>query len=376
MRDSSKKAPLHTWLSDTPGAAVDDAIDRMRRMRDVQHVAIMPDVHLGQGVCIGSVIATRSLVYPGAVGGDIGCGMAAVAFDAEASAIHDATAARILRAMRSAVPIKRHARGRAIAWLERARLSDPSLETLKQSDGPQRLGTLGQGNHFVELQRDESDGRLWLMIHSGSRHLGQAIRDHHVARAHGVSFGQPYLDTQTPAGRAYVHDMGWARAYAELNRQAMMCAVATTLKRLSGIDIDLTTFIRTDHNHARRERHGGRWLWVHRKGAAPATSGQTLVIPGSMGTASYHAIGRGCANALRSSSHGAGRVGSRLEARSKISAAVLRRQMGGVYFDTRRARALTDEAPAAYRDIEAVMRAQRKLVTIHRRLRPVLVFKG
>src|SRR5262245_28722251 len=183
---SDAVAPLHAWLAAPMGRDVSEAIERLRRAPDVQQIAVMPDVHLSADVCIGVVVATTSLIYPQAVGGDIGCGMLAVATDADATALDSPKAAgQVLSELRRAVPARRRNRRDAISQpgnLASITLSDTGLESLRRSEGVLEFATLGSGNHFVEIQADD-DGRLWLMVHSGSGALGQAIRDHHLARA-------------------------------------------------------------------------------------------------------------------------------------------------------------------------------------------------
>jgi tRNA-splicing ligase RtcB (3'-phosphate/5'-hydroxy nucleic acid ligase) len=371
-------APLHVWLCEPMPPDVAAAIERLRRVEDVAHVAVMPDVHLAKDVCVGTVLATRRLLFPSAVGGDIGCGMLAVAFDAEAKLLVDpARAGRLLSGLYEAVPAMRRHRNRRLPWpslLDQQPLSDASL-TQRRTEGSLQLGTLGGGNHFIELQKDE-DGRLRLMVHSGSRAMGQAIRDHHVGRAVPVAGGLMALDAEHPEGQAYLADVAWARAYADANRRGMVEAVAELLQRQFGVQRDEGSFISVDHNHVKQEMHLGQLLWVHRKGAMPAEAGQPGVLPGSMGTLSYHVEGRGCELALRSSAHGAGRRLSRTAARRQITSRSLCRQMAGVWFDHRRAGSLREEAPAAYKDLRAVLRAQRELVRVTRTLRPLLAYKS
>jgi tRNA-splicing ligase RtcB len=325
-------------------------------------------------------MATDRLLYPAAVGGDIGCGMLAVGFDAGANLLADAaSAARLLGALRGAVPAARRHRSRVVAFPPDLAepLSHPSLDAVKHSAGAMQLGTLGGGNHFVEFQADD-DGRLWLMIHSGSRAMGQAIRAHHLARARPAGGGLRAVDTATDAGQAYAADVAWARRYAAANRRAMADAVAGALAKLFGVAMDESTFIACDHNHVAREQHSGTMLWVHRKGAMPAADGLSGVLPGSMGTASFHVEGRGCAASLLSSAHGAGRAMSREQARKRFTGRDLCRRMqrAGVWFDYRMADTLRDESPPAYKDVHAVLRAQHELVRVTRALRPVLTYKG
>jgi tRNA-splicing ligase RtcB len=355
------------------------AVERLSRSDDVRRIAVMPDVHLSADVCVGMVVATEKTLYPSAVGGDIGCGVAALAFDGEAALLHDERrAATVLDGLYRAIPIVRHGRKRAPGLppaLEAQPLSAPALEVLKRGDGALQLGTLGRGNHFVELQSDD-EGRLWAMLHSGSRGLGQALRDHHLRKCTTGRVGLSFLEADRAEGVAYIRDVEWAVEYAEESRRSMMAAVVAVVGAALGIDADDSSYISCNHNHVRRETHAGETFWVHRKGAMPAAAGEPGLVPGSMGTRSFHVEGRGCAESLASSAHGAGRRLSRTEARRRISARDVARELRGVWFDHRIAPGLREEAPSAYKDVEAVMRAQHELVRTVRRLTPVLSFKG
>jgi tRNA-splicing ligase RtcB (3'-phosphate/5'-hydroxy nucleic acid ligase) len=254
-------------------------------------------------------------------------------------------------------------------------LSAPHLEAFKSKESACQLGTLGRGNHFVELQADDA-GRLWLMLHSGSRGVGQAIRDHHLAKGTVGRSGLRFLESDSLEGGAYLSDMIWALAYADASRRAMVAVVCEVVQRVLGVGADEATYIACNHNHVRREIHDGEALWVHRKGAMSAAAGEQGLIPGSMGTRSFHVEGRGCLDALSSSAHGAGRSLSRTEARRSLSTKDVARELRGVWFDHRLTAGLREESPSAYKDIDAVLRAQHELVRIVRRLRPVLCFKG
>jgi tRNA-splicing ligase RtcB len=354
-------------------------IDRVRRADDVVHVAVMPDVHLANDVCVGTVMATLRLVYPAAVGGDIGCGMLAIAFDGEAEILGDPNhAGNLLRRLGESVPIHRRHRAKTIPLpdeLQSVKLSHGSLIGVLNDVGILQLGTLGGGNHFVEFQSDPQD-RLWLMIHSGSRAMGQAIKAHHIAGANVRSASMMLLDTATSAGQAYLHDQQWAREYANANRAAMGMQVIDLMRQLFKIEPVESMTIRCDHNHVQFEEHFGQQVLVHRKGAMPADAGQAGIVPGSMGTFSYHVTGKGCDLALRSSAHGAGRLLSRHAARERYNRRDLQRQMQEVWFDPRIADGLREESPKSYKDIRSVMKAQEELVEIERVLKPVLVYKG
>jgi tRNA-splicing ligase RtcB len=214
------------------------------------------------------------------------------------------------------------------------------------------------------------------MLHSGSRGLGQAIRDHHLAKGITGRSGLRFLEADSPEGDAYLQDVAWALAYADASRLAMATAVREVLGRVLGVGADETTYVACNHNHVRREVHDGEPLWVHRKGAISAAARERCLIPGSMGTRSFHVEGRGCLEALSSSAHGAGRRLSRTDACRTLSAKDVTRELKGVWFDHRLTSGLREEAPSAYKDVDAVLRAQHDLVRIVRRLRPVLCFKG
>ena len=228
---------VRSWVDGPLPRDVQGAIERLARSDDVRRIAIMPDVHLSADVCNGTVVATSRTLYPNAVGGDIGCGVAALAFDGEAMLLdNERAAAEVLAGLYRAIPLARHRRKDGDRLRRQPRvvpLSTPSLEALKKKEGTLQVGTLGRGNHFVELQADET-GRLWLMLHSGSRGLGQAIRDHHLAQGTTGRGGLRFLEADSPEGAAYLRDVAWALAYAEASRLAMVAAVREVLERRAG----------------------------------------------------------------------------------------------------------------------------------------------
>ncbi len=370
-------APVASWLAGPLGSDVAAALRRLADADDVARIAVMPDVHLAEDVCIGTVVGTRSILYPAAVGGDIGCGVAALRFAAAATVLDDArTPASVLDDLGRRVPaLRQRVRDAPALPAALGALSHPRLDAAARDLGRLELGTLGRGNHFLELQADDA-GALWLMIHSGSRAMGQVIRDHHLRDATARGGGLRGLDAGGAAGAAYLADLAWALAFADLNRQAIARTVMDILGERLGVTAEPETWRSCHHNHVRREVHDGDALWVHRKGAIPAALDEPGLIPGSMGTASYHVSGRGVAASLTSSSHGAGRRFSRTEARRRISARAVVSQLGAVWFDHRAADALRDEAPTAYKPIDAVMRAQADLTRVVRRVRPRLSYKG
>lgn len=380
MTDASNAATVRTWLSGPLPRDVRGPLDLLRRTPGVRRVVVLPDVHWSDGVCVGVVTGTHDRLLPDAVGRDIGCGMAAEAYDVEADALRDPTiAATVLERLARAVPALRHAaprlRGLLHAPPDPSGLSTSALASVAARDGRVEFATLGRGNHFLELQADEA-GRLWAMVHSGSRAVGPAIFAHHLARARRAEVGLPSIPADDDAGRAYLADVAWAVAWAEASRDAMLDATAEVLDAALRAPRAPASRRRCLHNHVRRESHDGEPLWVHRKGAVSAAADEPGIVPGSMGTRSFHTLGLGNAASMTSCSHGAGRALPRGEARRRISVRDLRREMGAVAYDRRRERDLVEEAPSAYRDVGAVLAAQRDLVRVVRRLTPVLVHKG
>ena len=374
-------ATLHQWLAESLPAEVANLLSRLQTIPQIQHIAVMPDVHLAGEFCIGTVIASAGTLFPNAVGGDIGCGMCALAFAADAEVLADAhAAAQVFATLYEVAPAKRHHRALAPPFPQE--LLDlplsPPLECLKKSGGDAhlQLGTLGGGNHFLELQADTSSNQLWLMIHSGSRNAGQVVYHHHLPAATRTAAGLQALPVDSPAGQAYLQDMAWARRYAAANRAALAQAAARALRQSLGIASLSETFLDADHNHLQRETHFGQAYFVHRKGAQAAAVNQPGLIPGSMATASVHTLGRGCPEALTSSSHGAGRALSRHQAKRAISTSALKQQLRGIWYDHRIADALREEGPGAYRNLQNVLRAQHDLTRVVRTLRPVLSYKS
>lgn len=379
-RPRREHAGVRRWLSEPPGADVKRALARLERTDDLLALAVMPDVHVAGRVCNGVALATRELVYPEAVGADIGCGMTAAAFDCDADWLTREPAARaILAKLRTIAPVLRHRSLRDAPTHTSApppeQLSASRLVSAARREGRIELGTLGRGNHFLEFQAD-ADNRLWIMLHSGSRAMGQIITQRHLKNGVRTRGGLLSLEARSLAGQDYLADVAWAVAYARASRRLMIERVGELLRARFGVRLVERSFVDCTHNTVDAERHFGERLWVHRKGANAAALGEPGLIPGSMGTRSFHVEGRGCAESLRSSSHGAGRALTRVQARRRIRAESLREQLADVWIDERIAASLCEEAPAAYKDIDAVMRAQKRLVRIVRRLRPVLCYKG
>jgi tRNA-splicing ligase RtcB len=344
------------------------------------HVAAMPDLHAAEGVAVGTVFATEGVIVPSALGGDLGCGVTALRFEAGALQLAMRDLERVLSSWADLIPIGEDVHRResvpAPDGLLSARLSTGALEHARDRLLPRQLGTLGGGNHFVELDRDV-DGNAWLLVHTGSRGLGGAIGRHHAsaAAAHGTGT-IPGLEVGSEVGRACATDVAWACEFAAANRATILAVAACVVSDISGMAADTASHLDVRHNFVAEEEHFGRLLWVHRKGAIAAPAGTTVVIPGSMGTASYLAEGLGEATSFGSASHGAGRVLSRREARERIGTERLERAMRRVVHDRRRAASLVEEAPSAYRDVREVLEDEADLVRPLVRLEPMVVLKG
>jgi tRNA-splicing ligase RtcB (3'-phosphate/5'-hydroxy nucleic acid ligase) len=365
------------------------------------HVAIMPDVHLGKGATVGSVIPTRGAIIPAAVGVDIGCGMCAVRTDLVANDL-PASLAALRSAIESLVPVgfsmhdkevnptHEAAHGRVLkqrmdtlfARFEKLSMLQV-LGTLDARKIWKQIGTLGGGNHFIELCLDEA-GAVWVMLHSGSRNIGKTIGEAAIgmAREAAVKAGVAlpdrdlaWLNEGTPAFNQYVEALQWAQDYAALNRDLMLFRVMRALRESLGREIGSTKeAINCHHNYATVEEHFGSKVWITRKGAVSAREGQLGIIPGSMGAKSYIVRGKGNPLAYCSCSHGAGRRHSRGAAKRLFDLDALAVQTAGV--ECRKDEGVLDEIPGAYKDIDAVMAAQSDLVSVEHTLKQVLCVKG
>ncbi|MBN1204005.1 MAG: RtcB family protein [Myxococcaceae bacterium] len=372
--------PILAWARAVPAGAVKQLQHIASQPYVVEHIAVMPDVHMSEGVAVGTVFATERFIVPGALGGDLGCGVSAVRFGFPAASLDTAELTRILAAFARAIPVGDAVhRGRGVPLppeLEAERLSTHRLQREWERLAPRHLGTLGGGNHFLELDRD-AGGELWLLLHTGSRGVGAAIAAHHlrVAQAHGEGT-LPGLRTDTPEGAACLADTELACRFARANRDALLQRAVEVLTEALGQGPEPGSRVDVHHNHVSAEPHFGRTLLIHRKGAVGLASGQRGLIPGSMGTASYLVAGKGEPRAFGSCSHGAGRVMTRKEARARIRPAALEHALRRVVFDTGRTASLVEEAPAAYRDITEVLEDEEALVAPLLRLTPIAVLKG
>jgi tRNA-splicing ligase RtcB (3'-phosphate/5'-hydroxy nucleic acid ligase) len=400
QRDIPGGASLKMWVE---GVQIEDAaikqMENVARLPIIHgHVAAMPDCHWGMGATVGSVIPTKSAIIPAAVGVDIGCGMMAWKLTLKAKDLPDSLA-KLRADIERAVPhgfVSTQGRARKGGWEivpdsvsarwrdldERyGRIIDKHPRISHKSPAHQ-LGSLGTGNHFIELCLDENDD-MWVMLHSGSRGPGNNIGRYFIElakrdmRAHIANLPDEnlaYLSEGTAHFDDYVEALTWAQDYAWENRQAMMDAVLRTLrKHLPKFKIgDMA--VNCHHNYATVEHHFGADVWVTRKGAVRARKGDLGIIPGSMGTGSFIVRGKGNADSLCSCSHGAGRAMSRTEAKQRITLSDHRKATEGI--ECRKDKDVIDESPAAYKDISSVIEAQRDLIEVVHHLRQVLNVKG
>ena len=355
------------------------------------HLALMPDAHLGLGATVGSVIPTLGAIMPAAVGVDIGCGMIAVKTQWTKDDVGHAGDLKNLREqIERAIPLSAGGKNGKIVGTAAPRIQLLAGEASEIGLEPgnfaaawdRQLGSLGSGNHFIEVSLDEEDA-VWLFLHSGSRGVGNRIAGHHikVAQAFVEKYWIPlphrdlaYLVEGTAEFDRYIADLRWAQHFALLNREEMMDRVVRQVQEFFGEAVQELERINTHHNFTEHERHFGKDVWLSRKGAISAKLGEPGLIPGSMGTASYVVRGLGNALALESSPHGAGRQFSRTAARKRFTHDELRAAMVGIEF--RDTDAFLDEIPQAYKDIDQVMADAADLVEIRHTLRQILNVKG
>lgn len=392
--------PIKAW---TKGVEVDPGAERQLRNAAClpfvfRHIAVMPDVHVGVGATVGSVIPTEKAIIPAAVGVDLGCGMMAVQTSLTASELPDSLrAART--AIEKAVPHGRTDHGRRNdrgayglppkrverAWAKLLPRYEAIVEAhprLGKGQDVRQLGTLGSGNHFIEVCLDEAE-RVWVMLHSGSRGVGNRIgryfielarKEMRIHRRNLPDQDLAYLEEGTESFSDYVNAVGWAQDYARRNRELMMEAVIEALQgALRPFSVEKQA-VNCHHNYVEREKHFGQEIWVTRKGAVRAGAGELGIIPGSMGAKSFIVRGKGNPDSFCSCSHGAGRVLSRTAAKKKYTVEDQRAATEGI--ECRKDAGVIDEIPMAYKDIDKVMAAQEELVEIVHTLRQVVCVKG
>ena len=377
-----------SWAVDADEKVVEQASKTAGLPFVERPLALMADAHVGKGATIGSVIATSGAIIPAAVGVDVGCGVIAAKLTGTQEQLPDDLErlhTSIARLVPAGVGVEsRGNAGRAVSAIVEGSPFNPDEVTVARK----QLGTLGSGNHFVEVCADES-GVVWVVIHSGSRGFGNKFATRFIETAKGL-MAKYFIDLQdkdlaylvedTQQFDDYVKCMLSAQRYAAVNRETMMFNVISALCEVLGVDgahdsiVDHT--INCHHNYTEMEHHHGRNVWVTRKGAIRARSGDLGVIPGSMGTCSYVVEGLGNPASYCSSSHGAGRLMSRAEAKRRLDVDGLEQAMDGKVWDAKKAGKLIDEDPRAYKDIDAVMAAQSDLVKVHHKLVQLLNYKG
>ncbi|MFC9065357.1 RtcB family protein [Streptomyces harbinensis] len=388
------RVPIRMWAD--PATVEDGAMRQLRNVTTlpwVEGLAVMPDVHYGKGATVGSVIAMRGAVCPAAVGVDIGCGMTAVRTSLTASDL-PGDLSRLRSRIEETIPVgfRTHkdpvdpARVYGLKgagwdgfWSGFGGIAE-QVRFRRERAGLQ-MGTLGGGNHFIEVCVDTEDA-VWLMLHSGSRNIGKELAEFHIGVAQNLPHNQGLVDrdlavfiADTPQMAAYRHDLFWAQEYARRNREVMMGLLRNVIiKEFGKARPTFGEVISCHHNYVAEERYEGVDLLVTRKGAIRAGSGEYGIIPGSMGTGSYIVKGLGNTDSFRSASHGAGRRMSRNQAKKRFTTRDLAEQTRGV--ECRKDAGVVDEIPGAYKPIEQVIDAQRDLVEVVARLRQVVCVKG
>lgn len=385
--------PIKLW---TPPSEVESqALDQLKNIASLpwafHHVAVMPDVHYGKGATVGSVIAMKNALAPAAVGVDIGCGMGAVKTSLTANDLPDSLL-ELRTAIEAAIPVGFNSHDRTAFGHPHSYLGRRAAELFSQFDelnphvsglrsrAEKQLGTLGGGNHFIELCLD-TEGHVWMMLHSGSRNIGKELAEVHISIARKLAHNETLPDRDLAvflAGTnemvAYKNDLMWAQRYAFLNREVMFDIYRTVMKGFFPQMEQVGETILCHHNYVSVETHFGESVIVTRKGAINAAKGTMGIIPGSMGTKSYIVRGLGNPDSFNSASHGAGRKMSRGQAKRSFTLDDMRKQTEGV--ECRKDKEVLDEIPGAYKKIEDVMANQSDLVEIVTELKQVLCVKG
>jgi tRNA-splicing ligase RtcB len=376
---TTERIPVKLWLDDIEEGALAQAKDLANLKFSFKHIAIMPDSHFGYGMPVGGVMATEQVIVPNAVGVDIGCGMVAMKSDIKVEDMTQDELKRIMGEIRKVIPLGFNHQKEKQEWEGFNRAPDIPIIQKELENAKYQLGTLGGGNHFIEIQKGD-DGYVWLMIHSGSRNFGlQTATEYHNKAtkmcekwaADIPNSDLSFLPMDSPEGQEYFKAMNYALEFAFANRKLMMDRVV----EIVGKEHFLEDLINIHHNYAAMENHFGKNVLVHRKGATKATSGLTGIIPGSMGAPSYITEGLGNEESFMSSSHGAGRRMGRKVAIKTLDLKTEQDSMGDILGKPRSAKNL-DEAPGAYKPIDVVMANQTDLVKIKTKLEPMANIKG
>ncbi len=384
---TTEKLPIKLWLNDVEEGALQQAKNLANLPFAFHHVALMPDCHQGFGMPIGGVLALDAVIIPNAVGVDIGCGMCAVKTSLDH--ISHPQLKNVMADIRDATPLgfKRHKSIQDEKHMP-ANTDPHSMEVVSREFESARyqVGTLGGGNHFIEIQKG-SDGKIWIMIHSGSRNIGKQVADHYnrLAVRLNEQWKSPvprsaqlaYLPLDTRESQKYIKEMQYCVDFALANRKLMMSRILDIFSDQFKSEFNAFPMINIAHNYAAKETHFGKEVIVHRKGATLAENGTTGIIPGSQGTQSYIVKGKGNPESFNSCSHGAGRVMGRKQAQRSLNLKEEIKKLNekGIIHAVRSVRDL-DEAASAYKDINQVMRNQKDLVEILVELTPLAVVKG
>ncbi len=378
----TERIPIKLWLEDLEEGALQQAKNLANLEIAFRHIAIMPDSHLGYGMPIGGILATKDAIIPNAVGVDIGCGMCSLRTNVKDIEVDDLK--KILGQIRETVPVgfKHNDEKQGKEWMPEL-VEDLPIVSKEYERGRYQVGTLGGGNHFIEIQKG-SDGYIWIMVHSGSRNIGYTVANHYHKKAveetkkrgDDVPKDLSYFVRGTPGYDSYFKEMNFCIEFALQNRKLMMERVKDAFVEILP-SVEFSNFINKPHNFAAWETHFGEKLMVHRKGATRAEKGEWGMIPGSQGTSSYLVKGKGNPLSFNSCSHGAGRLMSRAEARRSLDLKqeVAELKKMGVLHALRHKKDL-DEAPSSYKDIKEVMALQKDLVDIKVELTPLAVVKG
>lgn len=381
---SSEKIPIKLWLDDAEPTAVEQAKNLANLPFAFKHIALMPDCHQGYGMPIGSVLATKKVIIPNAVGVDIGCGMCAIQTSIEE--ISKEQLKKLLGELRRTIPVGfEHHKEAPNLELMPAGHQDLEIVSRQFASATKQIGTLGGGNHFIEIQKG-SDDKVWVMIHSGSRNLGYKVADFYNKKAEMLNaryFSEvtkdkqlAFLPIETPEAKNYLAEMNYCIEFALANRKLMMHRILETINNVVG-NFTHGELINKSHNFAAWENHFNENVLVHRKGATRAYDGELGMIPGSQGTNSYIVRGLGNPQSFKSCSHGAGRKLGRKQAQRELNfkEEVAKMDSQGIVHGMRHQSDL-DEAPGSYKDIHVVMENQKDLAEIVVKLSPLAVLKG
>jgi len=382
---STERIPLKMWLDDLEESALKQAGNLANLPFAFKHVALMPDAHCGYGMPIGGVLATKGVVIPNAVGVDIGCGMCAMKTNIED--LDSDHLKKIMGGIRNRIPLgfSKHSQPQHEKWMPEVE-EIPDVIKKHFHNAMHQVGTLGGGNHFIEIQYG-SDGYIWVMIHSGSRNLGKQVADHFnkIAKHHNEkwhsqvppSWDLAFLPIETKEAKDYLKAMQYCVDYALANRKLMMERVKETFTHVLSQELEFSEIINIAHNYATWENHFDEDVIVHRKGATSARAGEIGIIPGSQGTKSYIVEGLGNEQSFQSCSHGAGRKMGRKQAQRELDLQeeISRLDQKGILHAIRGYKDL-DEAAGAYKDIDQVMANQKDLVKVVVELEPLAVVKG